>query len=508
MTSNKKEFLLPIFYHSYLLTNFNKCSVTMKKLILIILFFSVNLFAQEESSLTKQNPLTALQAITVTIGGDFILTGSFTALKTQRLDHFITTIFTQAQQKAMQSLNTIETINQIKKNIERYPLRDITLKHVDGSIQKIDLLKFRLLGDFKQNPYLQNDDVIIFPNYDEERNFVEIQGAVNKPIKFQFVDGDKLSDAILFAGGLNKAYDNIEKAEITRLDNSGEKEEKIIVDINKNYDLKRGDRIRILSDENHKLSFKVLVLGEVKFPGYVYVKGNGSTLKDVIEKAGGFKDNADLSRAEVIRDYNSIDMLRKMNFEDIYLNNEQNLPAEYQLKMKQLKESLKLARLNNLVEEDTLFFNIDNQLRVLQTESLVDFTKITDPNSDESNFIVKDGDLILVPDKFDYVYVFGQVAKAGYVKFDEGKDYKYYIEKSGGKAETARDDDEVVIVKGKEMNWITKDKEKVKIEPGDFIYVPKEIPRTFWYRFTKVSTVVSVIGSVATLILLLKQYAK
>lgn len=480
----------------------------MKKLILAFLFIFLNFYAQEESSNTKQNPLVALQTITVTIGGDFILTGSFTAFKTQRLDHFITTVFTQAQQKAMQSLNTIETINQIKKSIDRYPLRDITLKHSDGSVQKIDLLKFRLLGDFQHNPYLKTDDVIIFPTYDEERNFVEIQGAVNKPTKFQYVDGDKLSDAILFAGGLNKAYDNIQKAEITRLDNSGEKEEKIIVDINNDYDLKRGDRIKILSDENHKLSFKVLVLGEVKYPGFVYVKRNGSTLKDIIEKAGGFKDNADLLRAEVIRDYNSIDMLRKLNFEEIYLNKQQNLSAEYQLKMKQLKESLKLARLNNLLEEDTLFFNIDNQLRVLQTESLVDFTKINDPNSDESNYIVKDGDMILVPDKFDYIYVFGQVAKAGYIKYSEGKDYKYYIEKSGGKSETARDDDEVVIVKGKEMNWITKDKEKVKIEPGDFIYVPKEIPRTFWYHFSKVSAVISVIGSVATLILLLTQLAK
>lgn len=480
----------------------------MKKLILVILLTFVQLYAQEENNSSKQNPLLSLQAITVTIGGDFIVTGSFTAYKSQRLDHFITTIFTQAQQKAMQSLNNIETINQVKKNIEKYPLRDITLKHSDGSTQKIDLLKFRLLGDFNHNPYLQNDDVIIFPNYDEERNFVEIQGAVNKPIKFQYVDGDKLSDAILFAGGLNKAYENIEKAEIFRLDKSGYNEERIIIDIKNDFNLQRGDRIKILSDESQKLNFKVLVLGEVKFPGYVYVKRNGSTLNEVIEKTGGFKENADLSRAEVIRDYNSIDMLRKMNFEDIYLNNQNNLPAEYQLKMKQLKESLKLARLNNLLEEDTLFFNIDNQLRVLHSESLVDFTKLTDPNSEESNFIVKDGDLIMIPDKFEYVYVFGQVAKAGYVKYSEGKDYKYYIEKSGGKGETARDDNEVVVIKGKEMNWITKDKEKVKIEPGDFIYVPKEIPRSFWYQFSKVTAVVSVIGSVATLILLLKQFTR
>lgn len=482
----------------------------MKKIILIILLFLVQItFAQEEQTTTKQNALAGLQVITVTIGGDFILTGSFTAYKSQRLDHFITTLYTQAQQKALQSLNSISTINQVKKKIERYPLRDITLKHADGLIQKIDLLKFRLLGDFKHNPYLQNDDVIIFPINDEERNFIDISGAVNKPTKFQFVDGDRLSDAILFAGGLNKAYENIEKAEISRLDKTGYKDEKIIVDINSDFNLMRGDRIKILSDESNKLNYKVLVLGEVKFPGYVYVRKNGATLNEVIANAGGFKENADLARAEVVRDYNSIDMLRKLQLEDMYLNNEQELLPETQLKMKQLKEALQLARLNNLLDEDTVFFKIDNQLRILHAESLVDFSKITDPNSDESKFIVKDGDLILIPDRFDYVYVFGQVPKAGFVKHKEGKDYKYYIEKAGGKAETAReDDDEIVIVKGKEMNWITKEKEKVKIEPGDYIYVPKEIPRTFWYHFSKVSAVVSVVGSVATLILLLKQFTK
>ncbi|MCX7876649.1 MAG: SLBB domain-containing protein [Melioribacteraceae bacterium] len=480
----------------------------MKKIIIIYLILLVQLIAQEEQSNTKQNPLLSLQTITVTIGGDFILTGSFTAYKSQRLDHFITTIYTQAQQRALQSLNTIETISQVKKNLERYPLRNITLKHSDGSVQKIDLLKFRLLGDFIHNPYLQNDDVIIFPINDDERNFVEVLGAVNKPLKFQFVDGDKLSDAILFAGGLNKAYDNIEKAEISRLDKSGEKENKIIVNIKDDFELQRGDRIRILSDESHKLSFKVLVIGEVKFPGYVYVKRSGSTLKEIIESVGGVKENADLSRAEVIRDFNSVEMLRKLNLEEMYINKDQNVSQEYKIKMEQLKESLKLARMNNLLEEDTLFFNIDNQLRVLKAESLVDFSKINDPDSEAGNFLVKDGDLILIPDKFDYVYVFGQVSKAGYVKYSQGKDYKYYIDKAGGKGEVARDDEEIVIVKGKEMKWITKEKDKIEIEPGDYIYVPKEIPRSFWYHFSKVTAVISVVGSVATLVLLLKQFTK
>ena len=44
------------------------------------------------------------------------------------------------------------------------------------------------------------------------------------------------------------------------------------MDISTNFPLKRGDRIRILADPNQKRIFKALVLGEVKNPGYVYLK--------------------------------------------------------------------------------------------------------------------------------------------------------------------------------------------------------------------------------------------
>ena len=187
------------------------------------------------------------------------------------MDHFITTVYTQAEQNAVSGLSQIETIKKITKELSSYALRDITLKRTNGEVMKIDLLKFRLTGDFKFNPYLMNDDVIIFPAYDHERNIIDINGAVNKPTKFQFVKGDKLSDAILFAGGLNNSYDNIDSAQISRLDNTGEKEELITVDIKNDFSLESGDRIKILADANQRKDYKVLVLGEVKKPGFVYI---------------------------------------------------------------------------------------------------------------------------------------------------------------------------------------------------------------------------------------------
>lgn len=485
----------------------------MKKIILFLIALTIvnSASAQDQnSSSNSKSDLARASLIGVTIGGSFIINGTFPALMTERADQFITRIFTEAKTQVLAGAKEEKLMAKIKNEFASYAKRDISLKRFSGEVIKLDLEKFRLTGDFKFNPYLKNDDVIIFPAFDFSTSFVEIIGAVNKEVKFQFVDGDGLSDALLFAGGINLAYENIKTAEISRLNSDGDKEEIIKVEINSNFALKRGDRIRILADPNQRRIFKALVLGEVKNPGYVYLKQSGTALKEVIEKAGGFKETADLSRAEIVRDYSSLEMMKKYQLTEDYLNSpEKILLPETQLRMRQMQDALSLSRTNNLQLEDSLFFNIDNQLRVLRGESLVDFTKLSDPNSDESNFSVKDGDLILIPQPFDYVYVFGQVSKFGYVKHVEGKDYKYYITKAGGKTETAReDDDEIVVIKGKGKDWITKEKEKLKLDAGDYVYVPKIIPRNFNFYLSRISSVAGIIGTVATLILLLVQFGK
>jgi len=124
----------------------------------------------------------------------------------------------------------------------------------------LDLIKFRRTGNFGYNPYLKNDDVIIFPATDFERNFFTVSGAVNNAGTFHFFDGDKLSDALFLADGVNLAYENVNQVEITRLSYDGEKMESIIVDINSDIALKRGDRIRVLANETQRKDFKVLQL--------------------------------------------------------------------------------------------------------------------------------------------------------------------------------------------------------------------------------------------------------
>lgn len=463
----------------------------MKNIFLILFLMTLllvpQIFAQKEKLLNSSGDQFISNAIGVTIGGSFIVTGTFQASPTERLDNLITRVYNSAKLPYLSQIRDLYTFERINEEIEDYALRNIKLKRFSGEVLNIDLLKFRMTGDFKYNPYLENDDVIIFPAYDDETNYIEIAGAINaeSPFTFQYVEGDKLSDAILFAQGINTAYERVDSAEISRLSYDGKTEEKILVKISDDYDLEAGDRIRILAKTTDKKAYSVEVRGEVNKEGIIYITKDNTTVAEVIEKVGGFKPTADLNRAELIR---SITFLNSPN---------SNRETEMML----------MQRMANIDIEDSLTFLTDNRLRLSRGSSVVDFTKIDDPNSPDANFIVKDGDVIYVPEQQKLVYVFGQVLTPGYIEFKEGEGYQYYINQAGGISKFARG--EIYLIKGKTRSWIelVEDTQEV-VEEGDFIWVPKEPYRNFDYYLTRIGNFAQIIGSIATVIVLIVQLGK
>jgi hypothetical protein len=305
------------------------------------------------------------------------------------------------------------------------------------------------------------------------------------PLKIQYVDGDKLSDAILFAGGLNKAFDDVNEAEISRLSYDGNTDEKFIVKITDDFELQRGDRISVLAHETQRKSYFVKIDGEVYRPGIINITKDSTTIAEVIKKAGGFKNTADLNRAELVRSANV--------FGSLLFNEE--------------FEELMMTRMSELIDEDSTYFKIDNKLRFSRGNGIIEFSKVMDESSEESKFIVKNGDYINIPEKLNLVYVFGQVKTPGYVEFLRSADYNYYINKAGGKGETAKD--EMYLIKGRTRSWILIEEDKVlNIEPGDFIWLPKEPVRNFDFYLARIGSISQIVGSVATIILLLTQFGK
>lgn len=476
-----------------------------------MLLTAIPMFSQEgqKTGAGQADLLSAAGAISVTIGGYFITNGTFTASQYERADQFITRMFNMSKLQSWGSVTDKSMLDEISVKLESYARRNIKLKRISGETVNLDLEKFRLTGDFKYNPYLKNEDVIIFPKYDTEREFVAIDGAVNNSVKFQFVEGDKLSDAILFAQGISRVYENVKTAEISRLSYDGTHEDIIKADIDSDVKLQAGDRIRVLADETNRKDYRVLVLGEVNKPGYISIAKDHTTVREVIAKAGGFKSTASLDNSELIRGVDSYSLYKKNMLTKSYEQNKYtNLKMESSLYDNTKMEQLLMSRMSYLTEEDTLYFKVDNELRLLRGSGLVDFTHLADDTSASSSFIVKDSDVILVPEKNDVVYIFGQVMNPGYVKYKEGMDISYYIKQSGGLGELARDMEEISVIKAKSRSWITLSSNKVQIEPGDYIWVPKKTPRTFSFYLQRVGSIASVVGTVVTLIILGIQASK
>lgn len=454
---------------------------------IIILFFLINNFLNAQINESNFNNLLSNQSISVTIGGSFIINGTFQASPTERVDNFITRIFNQAKAPLLNPIKDMESFTNITEEIENVATRNIKLIRSSGETEIIDLQDFRLTGNFQNNPYLKNDDLLIFPPLDLDNQFIEISGAVNakEPLKFQFVEGDKLSDALLFAQGINSAYENVNKAQISRLTYDGEDVEDIIVDIEDDILLKSGDRIRILGDTPKRKAYKVRIRGEVKREGEIYITKNNTTLYETIKQAGGFTENADLNRAELIRGVNFL-----------------NLPSS-----NREIEIMLMQRMSNIDPADFTSFIIDNTLRLSRGSTVLSFQGLDDPESEDSEFIVKNGDVIYIPEKQNLVYVFGHVIDPGYIEYVDGESYKYYLEKAGGLGKFPRG--EIYLIKGKTRSWIELEEDSnTLIEKGDFIWVPQEPYRDFDYYLTRVGNLAQIVGAITTVIVLIIQITK
>ena len=469
-----------------------------KAILCFSLLFYLTAYSQFSQEKNVQTDLMGVGVISVTIGGSFPMTGSYNSFITERVDQFISRMYAQAVDLTIRMTTDPVIYKKIKEELDNFALRGIKLKRSTGEELIVDLQKFRLTGDFRFNPYLRNDDVIVFPANDISRNFFSVSGAVNLPGTFYFVEGDNLGDALELVGGINLSYENVDSVEVSRLSLDGQTEFKSTIGIDRNYPIQRGDRYRFLALETQRKNFAVSVIGEVNIPGTIPITKNNTTLFEVIKSCGGFTPQASLKRARVY----SGNSLAKL------LENQYNIKLEEQPDLENPRTrnillNLELAlmyRMSNVVTDDTNYFNLENQLRVLIEGSSLDFRKIEDPNSDIAKYVVQSGDIIIIPQIQNSVYVFGQVLRPGHVTFIEGKDYSYYVNEASGLGELA-EDDEIMVIKGGSRAWLSPQRDTVSIEEGDYIYVPKQSLRTIRSYVLEYSVYLSLLASIAAILL-------
>jgi polysaccharide export outer membrane protein len=148
-------------------------------------------------------------------------------------------------------------------------------------------------------------------------------------------------------------------------------------------------------------------------------------------------------------------------------------------------EECRLINFINLAGGFTPYSEL-NQITVKRKNesAVIDFYKAEKDGDIGQNVILRDGDTVVVPQKYNQVYVLGYVFRPGPVRYIEGANVSDYIGSAGGFTRFAATDN-IGIIRGdpakptvikvqvnKYLAW-ERDSLSPAIIPGDVIYVPQ-----------------------------------
>lgn len=174
-------------------------------------------------------------------------------------------------------------------------MRDIKLSRNNKVISSLDIYEYLLNGKTDGDVSLADGDVITVSTY---KSLVNVTGGVKRPMYYEASDKETAADVLGFAGGFaSNAFRND-----VRIERNGEKEMQIFtLDENgrETFLLKDGDVLTVDTIANTYENV-VEAKGALYRPGKFQL-GTVSTVKELIEIAGGLKPEAFMNRAVLNR---------------------------------------------------------------------------------------------------------------------------------------------------------------------------------------------------------------
>ncbi len=180
--------------------------------------------------------------------------------------------------------------------------RNIRIIRGNKVIRTLDLYDFLLRADQKDNIHLQDQDIIRVTDYE---NRIEMSGEVKRPMIFESIKGETFKDILRFAGGFTeKAYTymiNVRRNTSRELKLLNITQEEV-----GNFLPQNGDKYSV-GAIIERYENKVEVQGAIFRPGMYALEAGLTTIKDLVKKAEGLREDAFMSRATLTR--------RKENFD-------------------------------------------------------------------------------------------------------------------------------------------------------------------------------------------------
>ncbi|MCZ2490073.1 SLBB domain-containing protein [Aquirufa antheringensis] len=174
--------------------------------------------------------------------------------------------------------------------------RSIRVIRNNKVVRTLDLYDFLLKADQKDNIQLKDQDIIRVGDFDSH---VELAGEVRRPMVFEAVKGETLKDILRYAGGFtDKAYTY--SLNVRRNTSRELKLLNITQDEVATFQPQNGDSISV-GKIIERYENRVTVSGAVFRPGVFAIENGLTTVKELIKRAEGPRENAFLNRAAISR---------------------------------------------------------------------------------------------------------------------------------------------------------------------------------------------------------------
>ena len=380
---------------------------------------------------------------------------------------------------------------------------------------RVDILNVNLAqaltGSEPDNILLQPlDEVVVHRNLAQvDPPTVYIHGEVAKPGQYPLGLHMTASELIQVSGGLLRgAYR--ERADLARyVTENGQqvKSEAEQIDLAKilagdssaDVELREGDVLSIREITGWKdIGSSISVDGEVGHPGTYGIR-EGEHLSSILKRAGGFRTTSYPEGAVLVRQ--QVLMLAEKSKQDLIgrIQDQQFTPAEFGTSSSASDQAdLQKAFLMQQQEAITRLKSAPASGRLVLRLS----PDIQHWENTADDVEVRDGDVLTIPKKPNFVMVSGEVYNPNALSFRPGKNARWYLTQAGGTTELANKKDVYVIrangsvVGHGSEGWWGGNVMGLVLQPGDTIVVPEKIMlgNTAWHRLLEAASLVGSIG--------------
>jgi protein involved in polysaccharide export with SLBB domain len=346
---------------------------------------------------------------------------------------------------------------------------------------------------------------------------VYVRGEVAKPGRYPLTTNMHVDNLVRVAGGLKRSADPV-KADLTRYalgSEAGTSNENLPVELSAalsgtegdNLQLRDGDVLTIREAPGwDDIGASATVRGEVQHAGSYGIQP-GERLSSLLERAGGFSPQA--------YPYGAVLMRREVREIEMksHIALVQRIKAE-QVNLKVLPEAdadQRNAKLTAIAQTETTLTQLESTAPVGRVVVHIQ-PDISRWQNTAADVQLRDGDILLIPKKANYVTVTGQVFNQTAISYRPGHSAKWYLSQAGGLTQIAdkkavfviRADGSVLSAKNNSSGWWGGDPLSASLKPGDSIVVPEMAPRIGTRNWTTALQAAQIATSVALTIAYIK----